>query len=137
MLEPQKYRPMPESQPHTDTRLHPPTGRHNALLKELRRTVSQGALTADDCFLVEGVRLLEEALRSGVRLHTVFFSQSAGTRVDRLLPQINKKVETLLLPEKTFNSIVAQSGFLPSRRKSVRITRARSRAAATSFRKSV
>ena len=107
MLELQKYRPMPESQPHTGPRPQPPTGRHNALLRELRRTVSHGTLTADDCFLVEGVRLLEEALRSGVRLHTVFFSQSAGTRVDRLLPQINKKVERLLLPEKTFNSIVA------------------------------
>jgi RNA methyltransferase, TrmH family len=36
----------------------------------------------------------------------VFFSQSAGAKAERLLPQIGANVETLILPEKLFASAV-------------------------------
>jgi TrmH family RNA methyltransferase len=53
------------------------------------------------------VRLLEEALRSGLRLKAVFFSQSARERANRLLPQISTHADTLLLPDAVFRSAVA------------------------------
>jgi TrmH family RNA methyltransferase len=50
--------------------------------------------------------MIEEAIRSGLRLQTVFFSASAEGRAHKLLPQLAASVETLLLPDKLFQSAV-------------------------------
>jgi RNA methyltransferase, TrmH family len=81
-------------------------GRHNALVKELRQAFSRGELTASGECAIEGFRMVEEALRSGLKCRAVFFSHSAETRAARLLPQIGSHVETLLLPDKLFLSAV-------------------------------
>jgi TrmH family RNA methyltransferase len=81
-------------------------GRHNPLVKQLRQAFSRAELTdAGDC-AIEGLRILEEAIRSGLRFSAVFFRESAQDRADRLLPQIGSQVETLLLPDKLFDSLV-------------------------------
>jgi RNA methyltransferase, TrmH family len=41
-----------------------------------------------------------------VRIEAIFFSQSAETKAERLLPQIGSHVETLSLPDKLFSSVV-------------------------------
>lgn len=91
-------------------RLRPITGRHNPLLKDLRAVYAQGNLTDDGCFAVEGVRSLEEAIRSGVRFRAVFFTDAAdaGTQrlTQRMLEQIGHKVETYLVPAKLFHEAV-------------------------------
>src|SRR5882724_12913323 len=81
-------------------------GRHNALVKELRRAFSRGELTSDGYCAIEGFRILEEAIRSGLRFRAVLFSESAAVRADRLLSQLGAQVETLLLPDKLFGSVV-------------------------------
>ncbi len=81
-------------------------GRHNALLKELRRAFARSELTEDGCCAIEGLRIVEEAVRSGLRFRAVFFSVSAETKAERLLPQIGAHVETLLLPDSLFTSAV-------------------------------
>jgi len=81
-------------------------GRHNPLVKQLRQAFSRAELTeAGDC-AIEGLRILEEAIRSGLRFSAVFFRESAQDRAERLLPQIGSQVETLLLPDKLFDSLV-------------------------------
>ncbi len=81
-------------------------GRHNPLVKQLRQAFSRAELTeAGDC-AIEGLRILEEAIRSGLRFSAVFFRESAQDRAERLLPQIGAQVETLLLPDKLFDSLV-------------------------------
>ena len=81
-------------------------GRHNPLVKQLRQAFSRAELTeAGDC-AIEGLRILEEAIRSGLRFSAVFFRESAQDRAQRLLPQIGAQVETLLLPDKLFDSLV-------------------------------
>jgi RNA methyltransferase, TrmH family len=81
-------------------------GRHNPLVKQLRLAFSRAELTdAGDC-AIEGLRILEEAIRSGLRFSAVFFRESAQDRADRLLPQIGAQVETLLLPDKLFDTLV-------------------------------
>src|SRR6266851_2928073 len=92
---------------HTDTgRLRRIEGRHNALVKELRQAFDRGELTpAGEC-AVEGFRIIEEAVRSGLRFRAIFFSELAQARTSRLLPQIGAHVETLLLPDKLFRSAV-------------------------------
>jgi TrmH family RNA methyltransferase len=81
-------------------------GRHNALVKELRRAFSRGELTPGGYCAIEGLRILEEAIRSGLRFRAVFFSETAAARAERLLPQLGAQVETLLLPDKLFASVV-------------------------------
>jgi TrmH family RNA methyltransferase len=81
-------------------------GKHNALVKELRAAFAHGDLTPDGYCAVEGMRILEEAIRSGLKFKAVFFRTSAENRAERLLPQLAAQVETLLLPDKLFASAV-------------------------------
>jgi len=89
-------------------RLRPIAGRHNQRLKELRLAFRRAELTPQGECAIEGIKLLEEALRSGqpLTLKTVFFSESARPLAEKLLPQINARTETLVLPNALFNSIV-------------------------------
>jgi TrmH family RNA methyltransferase len=89
-----------------DSRLRRIEGRHNALVKELRKAFASGQTTTDGYTAIEGIRILEEALRSGLRFQAVFFSNSGKNKADRLIPQIAAHVETLLLPDKLFASAV-------------------------------
>jgi len=87
-------------------RLRRVEGRHNALVKDLRKTFAHGDLTDDGHCAVEGMRILEEAIRSGLKFRAVFFNESAIARAGRLLPQLAAHVETLLLPDKLFATAV-------------------------------
>jgi RNA methyltransferase, TrmH family len=89
-----------------NVRLRRIEGRHNALVKDLRRAFSSSELTSDGYCAIEGFRMLEEALRSGLRLRAVFFSESAAARAEKLLSQLAAQVETLLLPDKLFAGAV-------------------------------
>jgi TrmH family RNA methyltransferase len=88
------------------TRLRRIEGRHNPLVKELRTAFAHGELTPDGFYAIEGMRILEEAIRSGLKFKAVFFRASAENRAERLLPQLAAHVETLLLPDKLFASAV-------------------------------
>jgi len=81
-------------------------GRHNSHLRELRQAFSRAERTSSGACAVEGVHILEEAIRSGLRLEAVFFSESAENRADRLLPQIAANVATWLVPNQLFSRTV-------------------------------
>src|SRR6267378_1969440 len=91
---------------HQADRLRPVAGRHNQRLKELRLAFRRAELTAQGECAIEGVKLLEEALRSGQHLDSIFFSESARPLAEKLLPQIGARTQTLVLPNGLFNSIV-------------------------------
>jgi len=88
-------------------RLRRVSSRQNALVKELRKALSQGEPTAEGYLAVEGVRMIEEAIRSGLRFQAVFFSDGGSAHATRLLPQIGSQVEVLLLPDEVFLSAVS------------------------------
>ena len=90
----------------TTERLRRIEGKHNSLVKELRLAFAGGELTSSGECAIEGFRIIEEAVRSGLKIRTVFFSESAENRAARLLPQLHAQVETLLLPDKLFASAV-------------------------------
>ncbi len=92
--------------PPANARLRRVEGRHNALVKDLRRAFARGELTSDGYCAIEGFRIMEEAIRSGLRFRAVFFSESALGRAEKLLSQLGAQVETLLLPDKLFSSAV-------------------------------
>jgi TrmH family RNA methyltransferase len=99
-------RPTPSHEKAIYSPLRRVEGRHNAQVKELRTAFAHGELTSDGYCAIEGMRILEEAIRSGLKFKAVFFSASAENRADRLLPQMAAHVDTLLLPDKLFASAV-------------------------------
>jgi TrmH family RNA methyltransferase len=82
-------------------------GRHNALVKQVRQAFTRAELTEQGDCAIEGVHIMEEAIRSGLRLRAVLFRESSQSIAERLLPQVGAHVETLLLPDKLFDSAVA------------------------------
>ncbi len=90
-----------------ESRLRRVSSRQNALVKDLRKALSQGEPTAEGYLAIEGVRMIEEAIRSGLRFQAVFFSEAGSAHATRLLPQIGSQVEILLLPDEVFVSAVS------------------------------
>ena len=89
-----------------DPRLRLITSRTNAAVKQLRRLFHDGLPDENGEIAVEGMHLVEEAIRSGLRISSVFFAESARDRVHKLLPQLSKQTQTLLLPDDVFSSAV-------------------------------
>jgi len=87
------------------TRLRPVTSRQNSLVKELRQAFAQGQAVGGMC-AVEGMRLIEEAIRSRLKLHALFIRESSKPKADRILDQLSKRAEALLLPDSVFDSAV-------------------------------
>jgi RNA methyltransferase, TrmH family len=96
----------PETTSSAQHRLRRIEGRHNALAKDLRQAFARGELTETGDCAIEGMRIIEEAIRSGLRFRAVFFRESAQDRATRLLPQIGANVDTALLPDKLFDDAV-------------------------------
>jgi TrmH family RNA methyltransferase len=78
----------------------------NARVKELRRAFGEATLNQQGEIAIEGMHLVEEAIRSGLRLGTVFFCESARERAHKLLPQLSAHTEALLLPDSVFSAAV-------------------------------
>ncbi|HYM77592.1 MAG TPA: RNA methyltransferase [Candidatus Dormibacteraeota bacterium] len=92
--------------PSARQRLRRIEGRHNALVKELRQAFGRAERTESGDCAIEGLRIVEEAIRSGLRFSAVFFKESAQNLAERLLPQIGSHVETLLLADSLFDGAV-------------------------------
>jgi len=71
-----------------DARLRSITSRNNSSVKELRRLFHEAAPDENGDIAIEGMHLVEEAIRSGLRISSVFFAESARDRIHKLLPQL-------------------------------------------------
>ena len=89
-----------------DTRLRRVDSRQNAKVKELRRLFAEATPNEQGEVAIEGMHLVEEAIRSGLKPSTVFFSEAARERVHKLMPQLSSHTEALLLPDAVFASAV-------------------------------
>lgn len=90
-----------------ESRLRTVVSRQNSLVKELRKACRQFEPSKEGGIAIEGPRLMEEAIRSGLRFQAVFFSESGRVHAARLLPQISSQVECIFLPDDVFSSAVA------------------------------
>lgn len=88
------------------SRLRSIEGRHNAVLKHLRKAFASAEPASDGVFAIEGLRIIEEAIRSGLRFRVVFFAHSAAAKAQRLLPQLGAQVETVSIPDNLFAAAV-------------------------------
>ncbi len=66
------------------------TSRDNRWLKQFRMALRGGLPTESGAVGIEGVRLVEEALRSGCPIEAVLFSESGERHRDRLAPFISR-----------------------------------------------
>src|SRR5271163_2732537 len=66
------------------------TSRDNRWLKEFRMALRGGLPTESGSVGVEGVRLVEEALRSGCRVQAVLFSEGGERWRERLAPLVGR-----------------------------------------------
>jgi TrmH family RNA methyltransferase len=89
-----------------EDRLRRVESRQNTRVKELRRGFSEASPNDEGEVAIEGMHLVEEAIRAGLRLGTVFFSESARERAHKLIPQLSSHTEALLLPDEVFSSAV-------------------------------
>lgn len=71
----------------------------------MRKAFSRSELLDDHC-AIEGFKLIEEAIRSGLKVRTVIFSESGAKRAERLLPQLKAQTETLVVPDPVFSGMV-------------------------------
>lgn len=87
------------------TRLRPVSSAQNALVKDLRQAFSQGQAIDGLCG-VEGIRLIEEAIRSRLKVQALFVRESAQPKAQRILAQLTKHADAVLLPDRVFDSAV-------------------------------
>lgn len=83
--------------------------RDNARLKELRKALASAGRGAQGRVGIEGPHLLEEALRAGLGVTTIFVAQGPDRDWDRLLSALRVPPETeiLRLPTKLLHSALA------------------------------
>ncbi len=79
--------------------------RQNARLKELRKALTASGREGRGRVGIEGPNLIEEALRAGVRVVTVFVADGAGRLLDAL--PLPVETEILRLPKKLLDSALA------------------------------
>jgi RNA methyltransferase, TrmH family len=78
--------------------------RQNARIKELRAGLSRGARTVSGQVAIEGLHLAQEAVKSGLPLHTVFVREGSEGLLEHLALG---NAEVLLVPEDVFASAAA------------------------------
>jgi TrmH family RNA methyltransferase len=79
--------------------------KQNARLKALRKALSTGTRGADGLVGIEGPHLLDEALRSGLSVATVYVAQGAERILDAL--SLPGETEVLSVPRKLLDEVLA------------------------------
>ena len=87
-------------------RLRRVTSRQNTLLKAMRQAFAQAEVTEQGLVAIEGVKTIDEAIRSGLKMHAVVFSDAGSARAEHLLPQIPKVAEAIVVADEIFKSVV-------------------------------
>src|SRR5215471_3960351 len=79
--------------------------KQNARWKELRRALSSSGRKANGLAGIEGPILLEEALRSGLRIRTVFVGERMQHSVEAM--RLSPETEVLIMPSGILASVLS------------------------------
>jgi TrmH family RNA methyltransferase len=79
---------------------------HNPLLREIRRAVARGGLTRSGQCVAEGFHLLEEALRSGLRIGAVVAAEAAAAKARGQIGD-GKRIRLAVVEERVFAQLSA------------------------------
>ena len=78
--------------------------KQNPIIKIMRKAFATGELTEDGCFAIEGMKIIQEAARSGVRFKTLIFGEWAGDRLASV-PDFNAE-DVIIVPNDVLRSTV-------------------------------
>jgi TrmH family RNA methyltransferase len=78
----------------------------NPLVREVRRAVVQGGLTASGCWVAETFHLLEEALRSDSRIEAVIAAAPVRSAVERHVKGL-KRVRVVVVADEVFAAMAS------------------------------
>jgi TrmH family RNA methyltransferase len=92
--------------PGIEVRLRRITSRQNTAIRELRHCFSQAEPSSTGAVAVEGIRIIEEAIRSGLHIEMIFVRESSQKAAEKLIPQLSSHTEALLLPDDVFAGAV-------------------------------
>lgn len=81
------------------------TSRDNRWLKRFRAALRSSDSSADGCVGVEGARLVEEALRSGLTVEAVLLSSSGERHLNRLQAWLGPSVRVLRTSDRLFAGV--------------------------------
>ena len=81
-------------------------GQHHPLAKTVRRMVRSGELSEDGFVLLETVRLIEDALASGVPIRTVLVKAGAQAKLTRLLEELPEVTTVYEVAPRIFETLV-------------------------------
>lgn len=82
------------------------TSSKNPFLKDVRRAIARGGLTADGCCIAETFHLLEEALRSDCVIQSVIASESVRATVERRIGRL-RSIKLIRVPDSLYAEISA------------------------------
>lgn len=82
------------------------TSAKNPLLREVRRALTRGELTADGYCIVETFHLLEEAIRSNRPIRAVLAAESVGTAVAAHVKGL-RHTQVQVVPDELFQAVVS------------------------------
>ncbi len=80
------------------------TSPRNPLVKEVRKALLRGGLTAEGFCVAEGFHLLEEALRSDCAISSIFVLESARPAVESHVKGL-RQIRVIALPDDLFQSM--------------------------------
>jgi len=80
------------------------TSPQNPLLKDVRRAIARGSLTAEGYCIAESFHLLEEALRSNCRIRAIIASESVRSTVERRFAGLNGQT-IVRVPDDVFSQL--------------------------------
>lgn len=86
------------------TQLRRVESKQNATIKAMRRAFATSGLTDDGCCAIEGIKIVEEAARSGLKFKTVVFGEWAGDRLAKV-PDFGA-AEVIIVPNEVLRSTV-------------------------------
>ncbi len=78
--------------------------KQNPTIKTMRKAFATGELTEDGCFAIEGMKIIREAARSGIKFNTVIFGEWAGERLSEV-PDFGA-ADVIIVPNDVLRSTV-------------------------------
>ncbi len=81
------------------------TSPQNPLLRALRRALREGELTEDATFGIEGLHLVEEALRSAVEVTALIAARSAEARLAKMEALADGRMRSYIVPDRVCRSL--------------------------------
>jgi RNA methyltransferase, TrmH family len=83
------------------------SARENHWLKRFRTALAGPPASGEITLGIEGVRLVEEALRSNIKVEAILVSESGRKHLGRIIPRIGRETRLLATSDALFNSLAA------------------------------